>query len=253
MLTYPVSTTRSEKLEMIAVLKDRLLAAYGEQLLAIGVYGSIALETEGPYSDIEMHVVTKEYHSIEDLEFVYDKFKIEIGFHDKQAFFEKAKKIDDAWAIKAGAFIHVLPVYDPTNLFEQVKCLPFEGLSSSAHRVMKEFMVGEPYETMAKIRNSYHSGNHNYIPLGANDLVWETAKLIGLANHTYYSTRAKTYEESVRMKSVPTGYRELVQFVMNGQLTDTETVYQLCESLWTGLNRWMESLGLNYRLTKLPF
>ncbi|WP_256204301.1 hypothetical protein [Planococcus faecalis] len=40
---------------------------------------------------------------------------------------------------------------------------------------------------------------------------------------------------------------------MNGQLTDTETVYQLCESLWTGLNRWMESLGLNYRLTKLPF
>ncbi len=253
MLTYPAPTTRSEKLEMIAVVKDRLLAAHGEHILAIGVYGSIALKTDGPYSDIEMHVVTKAHDSIEDLEFVYDQFKIEIGFHDKQAFFEKAKKIDDSWAISAGAFIHVLPVYDPTNLFEQVKTFPFTYLSATVDYVMKEFMIWEPYETMAKIRNSHKSGNYSYIPLGANDLVWETAKLIGLANRTYYTTRAKTYEESVRMESVPCGYKELVQLVKNGQLTDAETVYQLCENLWTGLNDWMESLGLNYRLKQLPF
>lgn len=185
MLTYPTSTTRSEKLEMIAVLKDRLLAAHGEHIVAIGVYGSIALETDGPYSDIEMHVVTNAYYPIEDLEFIYDQFKIEIGFHDKQAFLEKAKKIDDSWAISAGAFIHVLAVYDPTNLFEQVKTLPFTYLSAAVNHVMKEFMIWEPYETMAKIRKSHKSGNYNYIPLGANDLVWETAKLIGLANGTY--------------------------------------------------------------------
>lgn len=55
------------------------------------------------------------------------------------------------------------------------------------------------------------------------------------------------------MESVPCGYKELVQFVKNGQLTDTETVYQLCENLWTGLNEWMESLGLDYRLKQLRF
>ena len=125
MLTYPAPTTRKEKLEMISILKDRLLAARGEDMLAIGVYGSIALGTEGPYSDIEMHVITKDGIKMETLEFVYDKFKIELSTNEKTAFFQEAEEVDDSWAIKAGAFINILPIHDPENIFEQVKTLPF--------------------------------------------------------------------------------------------------------------------------------
>ena len=46
-------------------------------------------------------------------------------------------------------------------------------------------MIWEPYETMGKIRNNVQSGNLNYLPLGAKDLTWQTAKLIGLANRTF--------------------------------------------------------------------
>lgn len=58
-LAYPVSTTRIEKIEMASVLKDRLLTAHGNQILAMSVYGSLATGNDGPYSDIEMHVITR--------------------------------------------------------------------------------------------------------------------------------------------------------------------------------------------------
>ncbi|QHJ69969.1 kanamycin nucleotidyltransferase C-terminal domain-containing protein [Planococcus halotolerans] len=252
MLTYPAPTTRKEKFEMINTLKDRLLAAHGDDILAIGVYGSIALETDGPYSDIEMHVITKDGSKVETLEFVYDKFKIELTTNDKSTFLKEAEEVDDSWAIKAGAFIHVLPIHDPTELFEQVKNLPLEISDDARRHIMKEFMIWEPYETVGKIRNNYSGGNLNYLSTGARDLLWQTAKLIGLANKTYYSTRAKTLEESLEMKSIPSGYKELLDFMQEGELPDAEKLYRFCEELWTGLNEWYAEMQLDYRLTELP-
>lgn len=252
MLAYPVSTTRKEKLEMIHIIKKRLLTAHGDAILAIGAYGSIALETDGPFSDIELHVITKDSSQLESLEFIYDKFKIELSTKDRSTFIKQAKEVDDSWAIKSGVFIHILPIHDPTHLFEQVKELPFEALDTIRRDVMKEFMVWEPYETIAKIRNNYSSGNLNYLDLGARDLLWQSAKLIGLANKTYYSTRARTFEESMEMESIPSGYTELLSFIMGEQLHNKEKVYALCEALWTGLNEWYSDMGMDYRLNELP-
>lgn len=252
MLAYPVATTREEKLEMIHTIKEHLLTEHGESILAIGAYGSIAMEMDGPFSDIELHVVTKDAQLIESFEFVYGKFKIEIGAIEKDCFFAKAKKVDDSWAIKAGAYTNILPVYDPADLFGQVKFLPLEISDASIKEVMKEFMIWEPYETIAKIRTNYHSGNLAYLTLGVHDLLWQTAKLSGLANKTQYSTRARTFEESLVMPSIPSGYAELLGIFMDGKLEDKEQVYRLCENLWTGLNGWYEEMGLDYRLTELP-
>lgn len=253
MLAYPAPTTRKEKFEMINTLKGRLLAVHGDAVLAIGVYGSIALETDGPYSDIEMHVITTDGSKIKTLEFVYDKFKIELTTNSRTAFFKEAEEVDDSWAIKAGTFIHVLPIYDPTGLFGQVKKLPLEITDDARRYIMKEFMVWEVYETVGKIRNNYSGGNLTYLSTGARDLLWQTAKLIGLANKTYYSTRARTLEESLEMEWIPSGYKELLHFIQDGELQDTEKLYHFCEELWTGLNQWYAELNLDYRLTELPF
>lgn len=253
MLLYPIATTRTQKLEMIELLKERLLQSYGNQILAIGAYGSIALESEGPFSDIELHVITKDTQLIESFEFVYGKFKIEIASIEKSLFFAKAKKLDDSWAIKAGAYINILPIYDPDDVFGQVQHFPMEISDTAIKELMKEFMVWEPYETIAKIRTNYHNGNLAYLTLGAHDLLWQTAKLIGLANKCYYSTRARMFEESLEMQSLPSGYKELLNLFVDGKLEDKEQVYHLCENLWTGLNQWYEKMGLDYRLTNFPF
>jgi kanamycin nucleotidyltransferase len=252
MLEYPVPTTREEKLEIVNIIKNRLLNRFNDSILAIGVYGSLGKGTDGPYSDIEMHVITDNHTQLEGYEFIYDKFKIEISIRTKDDIYHKAKKIDDMWPIKAGSYIHISPVYDPFHIFKDLKSLPLEITANDIKRVMREFMIWEPYETMGKIRNNWERKNLEYLSVGAKDLTWQTAKLIGLANKKYYSTRANTYKESLTMELKPDGYEELVKCVTDGNLTDKEEVYFFCENLWTGLNKWFDELGIEYRVNELP-
>lgn len=253
MLNYPMSTTREEKFILIEDLKNRLLNRYKDNILAIGVYGSIGQEIDGPYSDIEMHVITENDTKIDGHEFIFGKFKMEIDTDTKDEIFNEARKVDDMWPIKAGSFIHILPIYDPNSLFEELKTLPLSVSKEDIESVMREFMIWEPYETMGKVRNNWLNGNHDYLTIAARDLIWQTAKLIGLANKQYYSTRAKMFQESLLMSSKPSGYEELVQCVLKGNLTDKQKVYALCENLWSGLNEWFEELGIEYRANELPF
>jgi len=253
MLSYPASTSRDEKLEIINLIKNKLLSIYKADIIAIGVYGSLALGNDGPFSDIEMHVVTKDGIKIKSYEFIYEKFKIEINTKQKNEFLNEAMMVDDSWAIRVGMFINILSIYDPNNFFNDVRKLPFHVPDAAIRETMREFMIWEPYETMAKIRNNYNCKNFNYLPLGAKDLIWQTSKLIGLANKQYYSTRARTFEESLKMNSKPSGYEELVFCVMDGKLNDKEYIYKLCEGLWLGLNDWYAELGIDYKVIKLPF
>ncbi|MEB6548936.1 hypothetical protein MXL46_07460 [Heyndrickxia sporothermodurans] len=131
--------------------------------------------------------------------------------------------------------------------------MPYQASDAVFKVVMREFMIWEPYETVGKLRNNFMSGNFDYLTLGAKDLVWQTAKLIGLANRKFFTTRARTFEESLLMESRPAGYDELVRKVMAGTLEDKEYIYQLCEKLWTGLNEWFAELGIEYKVQELPF
>ncbi|WP_268747779.1 kanamycin nucleotidyltransferase C-terminal domain-containing protein [Cohnella kolymensis] len=146
-----------------------------------------------------------------------------------------------------------MPLYDPEHIFEELQVLPLAFTSEEIKSVMREFMIWEPYETMGKIRNARANGNVDYLSVGARDLSWQTAKLIGLANKKYFSTRAKTYSESLHMALQPEGYKEMVMYVINGNFSDKERVYLCCENLWLGLNKWFEELGINYKSESLPF
>ncbi|WP_204419040.1 kanamycin nucleotidyltransferase C-terminal domain-containing protein [Bacillus tianshenii] len=253
MLAYPSPTSREEKMKMIRTVTDRLMDRYGEDIIAVGVYGSTAYQKEGRHSDIEMHVVTKDGVSIPVQEFIYGKFKLELSCREKSKLFERAARVDDSWSIWAGSFVNVLAIHDPEGIFEQLKSVPFQAKKESVREMMRTFMIWEPYETMGKIRNNHENGNFRYIQMGARDLAWQTAKLIGLANRAYYTTRARTFEESLDLESKPSGYRELVEFLETGDIRDKETLYLLCENLWTGLNSWFDEMGIDYKSHELPF
>ncbi|MDQ0207568.1 kanamycin nucleotidyltransferase C-terminal domain-containing protein [Alkalicoccobacillus murimartini] len=254
MLPYPTPTTLNEKQKLAIMIKDKLLAKYDDTILAIGLYGSMGLGTTGPYSDMEMHVITREGHPVPSHELIYGRFKVEISSIEKQAMLNRASEMSDAWPVSAGSYIHIQPIYDPKQIFEEVRRLPLEIPNERFRETMREFMIWEPYETLGKLRNTFHhADNAHYIPMGACDLTWQTAKLIGLANKQYYSTRARTYEESLLMSSKPAGYEELARKVMEGKLDDTDQIFQLCEALWAGLNNWFEELGIEYRTEELPW
>ncbi|MGZ9583032.1 kanamycin nucleotidyltransferase C-terminal domain-containing protein [Paenibacillus marinisediminis] len=112
---------------------------------------------------------------------------------------------------------------------------------------MAEFVIWEPYETMGKIRNLRVSNNLSYLPRAVFDFTWQNAKLIGLLNKQYYTSRAVTLEESIEKPIKPKGYVELAKKVISGELSEKEELYLLCENLWFGLNKLLKDLGIEYR------
>ncbi|MGF9696688.1 kanamycin nucleotidyltransferase C-terminal domain-containing protein [Paenibacillus sp. MABNR03] len=73
------------------------------------------------------------------------------------------------------------------------------------------------------------------------------AKLIGLLNKQYYTSRSVTLEESIEKTIKPEGSVELATKVIRGELTDKEELYLLSENLWLGLNNLLEDIGIEYR------
>ncbi|WP_339282788.1 hypothetical protein [Paenibacillus sp. FSL R5-0486] len=64
MLPFPAETSRKEKLDFIHEIKNKLLEKYDEDIEAIGSYGSLAQVKEGPYSDLELHIISRDGTSI---------------------------------------------------------------------------------------------------------------------------------------------------------------------------------------------
>ncbi|MGM1049288.1 MAG: kanamycin nucleotidyltransferase C-terminal domain-containing protein [Bacillota bacterium] len=247
MLPFPAETSRKEKLDFINEIKNKLLEKYDEDIEAIGIYGSVAQEKEGPYSDIELHIISRDGANIPSRELICHPFKLEISTKQKSEWLDQASAVDDGWAIKMGSFIYITSLYDPNGIFNKAKEVALSVPEEVFREVIAEFMVWEPYETMGKIRNTRISNNLSYLPRAVFDFTWQIAKLIGLLNKQYYTSRSVTLEESIEKPIKPEGYVELAKKVISGELSDKEELYLLCENLWFGLNNLLEELGIEYR------
>ncbi|WP_224771463.1 hypothetical protein [Metabacillus idriensis] len=128
MLSFPAKTTREQKMNMIELIKEKLLNTYEQKIVAIGAYGSVGLETDRPYSDIELHIVTDNGFRLQNYEFVYKDFKIELSMNERNELFKKARMVNESWPITAGVYINILPIYDPNDLFEELKKLHFKAV-----------------------------------------------------------------------------------------------------------------------------
>ncbi|QKS69960.1 KNTase domain-containing protein [Paenalkalicoccus suaedae] len=245
-LNYPQETTREAKLQRAQELAQRVQDTYGDAIVAIGLYGSLATGRDGGYSDIEMHVVARDEVEIPAVEGVYPPYKIELSMRQETSFLKEASIISDAWSVKAGSYVDVRPLYDPTDYFKNLKKMPFKRLSEQKLAVMREFFIWEPCETIAKLYTNWDLGNQDYVIMAAHDLLWQTAKLIGLANETYYPSRATMLRDATSMSNVPKGFDELVTSYLSGDMADKQAVYLACKNLWEGLQKWISEQGITY-------
>ncbi|WP_062355227.1 kanamycin nucleotidyltransferase C-terminal domain-containing protein [Bacillus kwashiorkori] len=252
MLKYPVQTSLEDKLKIVEKIKDNYLNQYRAHIIAIGVYGSIGKNIAGPYSDIEIHIVIEEEAIVAEYEFIYENIKIEIDVNTKSQLLKEAQTIDEMWPIVAGSYAEVLKIYDPTDFFSELKTTVLTYDEAKFTNAIRQFMIDELYETMGKIRNNWYNGNLNYLPQGAMDFAWEIAVLIGLVNKKYYTTRATTLQESLKMKYIPEHYHELVTLILEGDLQNKEKLYKYCESVWTAVNQWLTKRGIQYFVNELP-
>jgi kanamycin nucleotidyltransferase len=105
------------RMELAQLIAERLIVRYGTAVKAIGLYGSLARQEDGPYSDIELFCVLRAPGEPRTYEWCAGAWKAEVNVLDEVALRQEASQLDGSWARTHGAFVRVLPLLDPDDYF----------------------------------------------------------------------------------------------------------------------------------------
>lgn len=232
-----------QRLKLAQKIAGRLTARYNSSLKAIGLYGSVARNQDGPYSDIEIFCVLKGSGETQNYEWCAGPWKAEVNVRGEEALRQEAAQLDGRWALTHGAFVNVLPLMDPEHYFDELRQLVMRHSPEDFRPLIEEELIGEVYELVGKIRNAFVQQNYQALLTLAVFLAQCTAYILGLAHRYLYQTASSILDEAVQLPHVPEGFVVLAHLVMAGDLSDCARVASACDDLWSGLVRWADERG----------
>jgi len=249
---------RSRRLDLARQIAAQIQGHYRDirdvivdDVLAIGVYGSLARGTDGPYSDIEMHCVVRGSGVDVCHEWSAGAWKAEVDVYSEDVVLEWASELDVDWPVTHGAYTNVWALYDPTGFFSRLRDAALSHPDEVFQRVIRDVIVGEIYERIGKIRNARATNNEACLPFLAVELAKCGACLLGLAHRHLYTTSTRMFEESLAsatsssaLPGRPEGYDILCRMVMAGDLADAARIADAADAFWSGVERWAGGRGI---------
>ena len=210
----------------------------------MGVYGSIARDSDGPYSDIEMHCVISGSGIDDSIEWSAGGWKAEVDILSPDVILEQASQVDCDWPITHGAYVRVWPIYDPSLLFPRLRETVYSQPESRFTKVIKDVIIGEIYELVGKIRNAQTSQVWAGLPYMTVAMVMHSACLVGLAHRQLYTSLSGIFSESLALSNLPEGYPALCELAASGRLEDPAHNIRLIDTCWDGIEAWAASQGI---------
>lgn len=239
----PSKMTREDKMNIVMTIVNQLLMKYGAKVKAIGLYGSLARKTDGPYSDIEIKCVLNSLTESFSYEWTAGDWKAEVNFNDVESILEEAISVDEEWPLTHGQFLDILPLYDPDSFFRDLK-EKMNTIDSSVYKeVICQTLVEEMYEYMGKIRNIQVQGPKAFLPILAMKLAMGGAMIVGLHHQRCYTTSAQVLSEAQTYTDKPKEFASLCELVMTGNLSNPQQIMLVCEGFWDSLVSWSTRHG----------
>lgn len=239
---HPIpSNQRRENAIQIAGLLRR---HYGADLLALGVYGSLARSSDLPYSDIEMHCILQGDNLDTSFEWSTGAWKAEVDVYSPDVILRTAAEVDGDWSITHSQFKGVWALHDPTDLFPRLEALALSQPQASFDQAIREIIVGDIYELVGKARNTRISQDCSSLPFYTLLLAHDAARLVGLANRHLFTSSYTIFTETLSLPDRPDGHDALCQAAIHGDLSSPMNNLRWVEDYWLGIQTWAKHKNL---------
>lgn len=234
------------------ICEDARKALGDDDVVAIGVYGSLARGDDGPFSDVELLLVLRrEPRKGESRMWLENGVLAEVDAWQRDALLRSARSVTDRWPLCHGVS---LPLFDPTGFFAELdsaKNAP--GNDGEFKQAVEECLLGELCETAGKARNAAATKRRTgVIPELAVCMVYWTSMVLGLHHRKTFATLATVVTEALALPQRPDGFDMLAQKTLSGTLDDLDDVAASIERLWCGALRWATEHGYHLQ-DKSPF
>jgi kanamycin nucleotidyltransferase len=246
--------TREERVRLAHEIAERVLSVHGENIKAIGMYGSTARETDGPFSDLEMFCVLRSSGQDDDCEWAVGAWKAEVNFLSEDVLLRDAASVDGLWPLTHGKYFAVRSLHDPEAFFADLRSAAESPDRDDFRRAICGVIAGELYEFAGKWRNVRVQGPCTFLPTLAIETAKYGAMLVGLHHRRCFSTSARVLPEALGMSGRPAGFDALCRLVMAGDLSKPDTILSACESFWEGVIEWAVRNGYDcMEKRRIPF
>ncbi|WP_020062018.1 ANT(4')-I family aminoglycoside nucleotidyltransferase [Bacillus sp. 123MFChir2] len=234
----PEKVTREERMKIAYTIADKILEKYGSKVKAIGIYGSLARKTDGPFSDIEMKCILYSLKDSYSYEWTSGNWKAEVNFDSEEDIVEEATTVEENWPLTHGQFFTMLPIYDPEDFFKELRQKASSIDKTIFEKTICKTLVEEMYEYIGKLRNIEIQGPETFLPTLAIKIATSGAMILGLHNKRYFTTSTQVLPEAIAFTDKPEGFDALCEMAMSGNLSDPKQIIHVCENFWNGLLSW---------------
>lgn len=227
-----------------------MLNKYKDNLISVAIEGSTAKGLDGPVSDLELRVVTKGRESTWDA-FFYKGMFVGISFSTLEKIRSKAKSIDYEWSVKSDSFFTCKVLYDPTNLYEEIRQTAQKAEEQADFDILIKDAITDMYEHVYKVFALMDTDTILAAHESRQVAYWAVMS-VGLKNKYKYLSSRTMYNESFELDSLPAEFEQKIRGLLSLN-TDVQSLKKNVGGLWISILNWLEDFNINLVKTDLSF
>lgn len=241
------SSTHEERLELAEEIFNKLMTERKGDILAVGLYGSMAKHTDHPFSDIEFDVIPKKDGINYTVSEIYKGIKYGICYISKNILLDNIRNPGDIdWPEKISASITAKPFYDPTGVFEEFKNEYKHVITTDFTPFYKKLFVDGIYESMCKFIKAINHGEDSTIRFYAYHYLFdEFICFIAILNKTYIINAATRGKDSLQMQINFESYKKFANLLLEGEIKDTKELVDSAMAVFLDLETYIKSKGID--------
>jgi predicted nucleotidyltransferase len=224
-------------------LKQKILRRYGDNVLGIAIYGSVAKNEDHRYSDLEMYVITKRKLEKRESRYVYRGMPVEISYIPEREMLRRARRVSPDWPLVHDFYCSYLILHEKDAWFTKLERAVLAQDPEGFKKSIKKSLVWLN-ELVGKIKSAYFHDDHFLFSWLTSFLGWESILFMGLVNQRYYKSERYFFKTVFEFPLLPRDYRSLLEMVFRISTTDRKEIYQAALTLFEEMNRLGHEKGI---------
>ncbi len=240
------TSTHKARMDLAEEIFCKIMHEKKNEILAVGLYGSMAKHTDTPFSDIEFDVIPKEEDVNYSVSHIYKGIKYEICYISKNILIQNIRNpanID--WPKTISASLTAKPFYDPTNTFEEFKKEYNKIIKADFTPFYKDLFVDGIYESMCKFIKAVKHGDMSSVRFYAYHYLFdEFICFIAILNKTFINNAATRGVDSINMPINFNSYKVFARLLINGEVEKPDTLIESAFSVYKEIETFILSKNI---------
>ncbi|MBV9850293.1 MAG: hypothetical protein JO250_11510 [Armatimonadetes bacterium] len=245
--SVPVGHAHQQRLEVARQLVSLILDRHGGTVAAIVIFGTTAIEQDGPYSDLDMTVVTDIDLGGESKCYPCQGLQINLDYQTVAESLEEAREPH-----AGGCWLTCLPLYDPRGVVAQFQ-EAFEGIArDECDRAFVTLLRDDLATGIGKIRNAIVAQDRAALLRSLQHFGEQMCRALCILNGSHAVTgTARLRDETKTLRLLPPQFAERIDMVLGTTPATEQAMYDAAEDLWASMIQIARERGLTWEAPHL--